>query len=55
MQLGDAVHPVEQHPVVTDHEERSGESVESPVQTATGVDVEVVGRLVEQQDVGSSK
>ena len=53
MQLGDAVHPVEQHAVVADHQQGAAEVVERVVQAEPGVDVEVVGRLVEQQHVGT--
>ncbi len=48
MQLRYAVHPVEQHPVVTDQQQASGEVVKRVIQLVPRVDVEVVGRLVEQ-------
>ncbi len=48
MQLRYAVHPVEQHPVVTDQQQASGEVIKRVIQLVPRVDVEVVGRLVEQ-------
>ncbi len=48
MQLRYAVHPVEQHPVVTDQQQASGEVIKRVVQLVPRVDVEVVGRFVEQ-------
>ena len=53
IQLGDAVHPVEQHAVVADQQQASRVVVERVVEPVPRVDVEVVGRLVEQQHVGS--
>ena len=52
MQLRYAVHPVEQHPVVTDQQQASGEVIERVIQPVPRIDVEVVGRLVEQEHVG---
>ena len=52
IQLGDAVHPVEQHAVVADQQQASRIVVQHVVEPVPRVEVEVVGRLVEQQDVG---
>ena len=52
MQLGDTLHPVEQHPVVADQQQRTLEVVEHVVELGAGIGVEVVGRLVEQQHIG---
>ena len=43
--------PVEEPPVVADDDRAAGERLERVLQGAQRVDVEVVGRLVEQQDV----
>ncbi len=51
-QLGDAVHPVQQHAVVADQQQRTLVVVEHAVELGAGIGVEVVGRFVEQQHVG---
>ena len=52
VEFGDAVHPVEQRPVVADQQQAAVPVLEHVVELVAGVEVEVVGRLVEQQDVG---
>ena len=53
LDLDDAVdHPVEELPVVRDHEHRAGEAAEPALDPAHPVEVEEVRRLVEQQHVG---
>jgi len=43
--------PVEEPPIVADHDSAAGELLEPVLERAQGVDVEIVGRLVEQQHV----
>ncbi len=43
--------PVEERAVVADHDERSGPVVAEVLQRPQGVEIEIVGGLVEQQDV----
>ena len=49
-------HPVggalDEEPVVGDHDHRAGPAVEQVLQLGQGLDVEVVGGLVEEEDVG---
>ena len=45
-------HALDEVAVVADDDERAGPGVEQVLERGQGVDVEVVGRLVEQQDVG---
>ncbi len=52
VELGDLVHAVEQRPVVADHQQATAPAFEHRVEPVPGVEVEVVGRLVEQQHVG---
>ena len=44
--------PLDEVAVVADHDERARPAVEQVLERGQRVDVEVVGRLVEQQDVG---
>ena len=44
--------PLEEVPVVGDHDQGAGPAVEEVLEDVEGVDVEVVGGLVEQQHVG---
>ena len=44
--------PLEEVAVVGDHDERAGPAVEEVLEDVEGLDVEVVGGLVEQQHVG---
>ena len=44
--------PLEEVAVVGDHDQRAGPAVEEVLEHGQGLDVEVVGRLVEQQHVG---
>ena len=46
-----AVHPPQERAVVRDGDDRSLEAVQRGLERLAGVDVEVVGRLVEQQEV----
>ena len=39
-------------PVVTDHDQRAGPAVEQVLELGQRLDVQIVGRLVEQQHVG---
>jgi hypothetical protein len=48
VELGDAVHPVEQRAVVADQQQAAAPVLEHVVEGAPGVEVEVVGRLVQQ-------
>src|SRR5205823_11587369 len=52
-EFGDAFHAVEQGAVVADQEEGAGEVRQDVVELVAGLGVEVVGRLVEQEDVGA--
>jgi hypothetical protein len=45
-------HPLEEVAVVRDHDERARPAVEEVLEDVEGLDVEVVGRLVEEQHVG---
>ena len=45
--------PVEEEAVVADDDRAAGEILERCFQGAQGFDVEVVGRLVEQQDIAA--
>ena len=45
-------HPLEHVAVVGHHDQRADPAVEEVLQRREGLDVEVVGRLVEEQDVG---
>ena len=49
------VHAVQQRAVVADHQQAAGESLHQLVEPPAGVEVEVVGGLVEQQDVRLSQ
>ncbi len=55
VQLGDGVDPFEQRPVVADHEQGALEAADRFVEAFAGGAVEVVRRLVEQQDVGAQQ
>src|SRR5215217_4372786 len=46
-------HPVEEPPVVADHDGTAGEVEQRALEAGQGLDVEVVGRLVEQQQVAA--
>ncbi len=46
-------HPVEEPTVVRDHQHRPGEGEDRLLEGAQGVDIEIVGRLVEHEDVGA--
>lgn len=50
-EFGDAFHAVEQGAVVADQQQAAGEVRKDVVELVTGLGVEVVGRLVEQEDV----
>ncbi len=52
VELGDAVHAVEQCPVVADQQQTAVPVLEHAVELVPRVEVEVVGRFVEQQHVG---
>lgn len=53
-QLGDAVYPLQQVPVVADDDQDAGApGVDGVVEPAAGEQVQVVGRLVQEQDVGA--
>jgi hypothetical protein len=51
IQLGDAVHPVQQHAIVADQHQTSRIVIQRVVEAMPRIRVEVVGRLVEQQDL----
>lgn len=51
-EFGDALHPVEQRPVVADQQEAAVPVLQYVVEPVAGVEVEVVCRFVEQQYVG---
>jgi len=55
VQFSDTLHPVQQRPVVADQQQDPGPLLQDRVQAVPGVDVEVVGGLVEQQDVGATQ
>jgi len=44
--------PLDEVAVVADHDQRAGPAVEEVLERGEGVDVEVVGRLVEQHNIG---
>ncbi|GAA1103642.1 hypothetical protein GCM10009642_47710 [Nocardiopsis metallicus] len=53
-QFGDAIHPLQEFEVVADHDQRAGApGLHGVVEPAAGEEVEVVGGLVEQKDVGA--
>ncbi len=54
-QVADAIHQLEQVAVVRDHQQRARPAADDVVEPVAGRGVEVVGGLVEQQDVGSSQ
>ena len=54
-QVGDLVDPVEQFAVVADDDHDPGPGGDGVVEPSAGVQVEVVGRLVEQQDVRAAQ
>ena len=45
-------HALQEVPVVTDHHQRAGPAIEQVLELGQRLDVQVVGRLVEQQHVG---
>ena len=50
--IRDVADPLEEVPVVGDDDQRAGPAVEVVLDHGEGVDVEIVGRLVEQQHIG---
>ena len=52
-QLDDAVHAAKQGPVVADHHHAAAPAGQHPGHDRLGLDVEIVGRLVQQQHVGT--
>lgn len=55
VQIRDLVDPVEEFTVVAHHDHHAGPGRDRVVEPPTGPQIQVVGRLVEQQDVGAAQ